>query len=69
MQINIHLTIGRDWLTTGWARDSQTRTRLLDSLICITCSLESDASSVLHYVKNVALHYYGCLYIRLLSKT
>ena len=25
-----------DWLKTGWARDSKTRTRLVDSLICIT---------------------------------
>ena len=45
-----------DWLKTGWARDSQTRTRLVDSLICITCSLENNAFSVLHYVM-VALHY------------
>ena len=39
-----------DWLKTGWARDSQTRTRLVDSLICITCLLENKAFSVLHYV-------------------
>ena len=45
-----------DWLKTGWARDSQTRTRLVDSLICITCSLENNAFSVLHCVM-VALHY------------
>ena len=31
-----------DWLKTGWARDSQTRTRLGDSLICITRSLEDN---------------------------
>ena len=47
-----------DWLKTGWARDSQTRTRLVDSLICITCSLENNELSVLHYVINVALHYW-----------
>ena len=45
-----------DWLKTGWARESQTRTRLVDSLICIRCSLESNAFSVLHYVM-VTLHY------------
>ena len=47
-----------DWLKTGWARDSQTRTRLVDSLICITCSLKNNELSVLHYVINVALHYW-----------
>ena len=47
-----------DCLKTGWARDSQTRTRLVDSLICITCSLENNELSVLHYVINVALHYW-----------
>ena len=41
---------------TGWARDSRTRTLLVDSLICITCSFENNAFSVLHYVM-VALHY------------
>ena len=46
-----------DCLKTGWARDSQTRTRLVDSLICITCSLENNELSVLHYVRNVGLHY------------
>ena len=45
-----------DWLKTGRARDSQTRTRLVDSLICIRCLLENNAFSVLHYVV-VALHY------------
>ena len=40
----------------GLARDSQTRTRLVDSLICTTCSLENNVFSVLHYVM-VALHY------------
>ena len=39
-----------------WVRDSQTHTRLMDSLICITCSLENNAFSVLHYVM-VASHY------------
>ena len=28
------------WLRTGWALDSQTCTWLLDSLLCIMCSLE-----------------------------
>ena len=46
-----------DWLKTGWARNSQTRTRLVDSLICITCSLENNAFSILHYVIKVTLHY------------
>ena len=45
-----------DWLKKGWARDSQTRTRLVDSLICISRSLENNEFSVLHYVM-VALHY------------
>ena len=31
-----------DWLKTRWARDSQTRTRLGNSLICITRSLEDN---------------------------
>ena len=43
-----------DWLKTGWARDSQTRARTVDSRICITCPLENNALSVLHYVINVA---------------
>ena len=34
----------------GMSTDSQTRTRLVDSLFCITCSLEKNAFSVLHYV-------------------
>ena len=41
----------------GWTRDSQARTRLVDSLFFITCSLENNAFSVLHYVISVALHY------------
>ena len=45
-----------DWLKTGWARDSQTRTRLMDSLFCIKCSVENNAVSVLYYVKKVTLH-------------
>ena len=45
-----------DWLKTEWAWDSQTRARLVDSLICITCSFENNAFSVPHYVM-VALHY------------
>ena len=47
-----------DWLKTVSARDSQTRTLLVDSLFCITCSLENNAFSVLHYVLKVTLHYY-----------
>ena len=38
-----------DWLKRGWARDSQTRTRLVGSLFCITCSLENNAFCVLRY--------------------
>ena len=45
------------WLRMGWSRDLQTRTRLVDSLFCITCLLENDAFSVLHYVIKVTLHY------------
>ena len=47
-----------DWLKTGRARDSQTRTRLVDSLFRITCSLENNAFSYLHYVIKVTLHNY-----------
>ena len=36
-----------DWLKTGWTRDSQARTRLVDSLFYITCSLENNAFFVL----------------------
>ena len=43
-----------DWLKTGWARDSQTRPRTVDSRIYITCQLENNALSVLHYLINVA---------------
>ena len=42
-----------DWLKTGWARYSQKRTRLLDSLHCITCSFEDNAFSLLHYLIKV----------------
>ena len=45
-----------DWLKTGLARNSQTNTRLVDSLFCIKCSLENNALSVLHCVM-AALHY------------
>ena len=45
-----------DWLKTGWARDSQTRTRLMDSLFCIKCSVENNAVSVLHYFIKLTLH-------------
>ena len=41
----------------GWTRDSQARTRLVDSLFFITCFLENNAFSVLHYVISVVLHY------------
>ena len=41
----------------GWTRDSQACTRLVDSLFCITCSLENNAFAALHYVISVALHY------------
>ena len=34
----------------GMSKDSQIRTRLVDSLFCITCSLENNAFSVLHCV-------------------
>ena len=40
-----------DGMSTG------SRTRLVDSLICITCSLENNELSVLHYVRNVGLYY------------
>ena len=40
-----------------WTRGSQACTQLVDSLFCITCSLEKNAFSVLHYVIGVALHY------------
>ena len=40
-----------------WARDSQARTRLVDSLFCSTCSLGNNAFSALRYVISVALHY------------
>ena len=46
------------WLKTVWAQDSQTRTWLVDSLFCITCSLKNNAFSVLHYVMKIALNYY-----------
>ena len=39
-----------DWLKTGSTRDSQARTRLVDSLICITCSLENNAFFVLLFL-------------------
>ena len=43
-------------MKTAWAGDSHTRIWLVDSLICITCSLKNNAFSVLHYIM-VALHY------------
>ena len=46
----------RRLVKTEWARDSQIRTRLMHSLICLTCLLENNAFSVLHYVM-VASHY------------
>ena len=64
-----------DRLKTGWAGDSWTRTRLMDSLICITCSLGNNAFSALHYIM-VTLHYsmlprfeiFGCFW-KVLSLT
>ena len=38
-----------DWLKTGWTQDSQVRTRLVDSLFCITCSLENNTFFVLWF--------------------
>ena len=46
-----------DWLKTGWAWDSQTRTWLMISLFCIACLLKNNAFSVLHYIIKVTLHY------------
>ena len=43
-----------DGMSTGLTNKHTAR----GSLICITCSLENNAFSVLHYVLNVALHYY-----------
>ena len=52
--------------TIGWRRDAgrvvsvgltNTRTARGFSVFCITCSLENDEFSVLHYVEKVALHY------------
>ena len=40
----------------GIAWDSQTCTRLVNSPFCITCSLENNALSVVHYVIKVILH-------------
>ena len=47
--------------TIGWRRDEHgahqdAHGSCMDSLICITCSLENNSFSVLHYVM-VALHY------------
>ena len=49
-------------LTIGWRRDERgthKHTRLVDSLICIKCSLQNNAFSVPHYVM-AALHYDLC---------
>ena len=54
-------TLHYTWLNEheGCTQDSQALTRLVDSLFCtITCSLENNAFSVLHYVVNVVVHYY-----------
>ena len=51
-----------DWLKTGWTRDSQARTRLVDSLFCITCSLENIAFFVLMFfflTADPALYFVG----------
>ena len=53
----LHVNPPDDWLKTGWAQDSQTRTQLVDSLFCIMCSLKNNAFSVLHYAIKVTLHY------------
>ena len=48
------------WLKTGWTQDSQVRTRLVDSLFCITCSLENNAFFVLWFF---FLYYLTLLYV------
>ena len=61
MQMNIHPTI-------GWRRDEHgihNRTRLVDSLICITRSIENNAFSVLHDVLNVAFKLGRLVYLSL----
>ena len=51
-------------LKTGWARrDSQTRKRLVTTLSCITCSLENNAFSVLHYLIKVTLRFLTLPYV------
>ena len=50
-----------DWLRTGWALDLQTHAWLLDSLLCITCSLKNSGFSVLHCHKSyLTLTYVTC---------
>ena len=55
----VHVTVeGIAHMISNARRNSQTLIRLVDSLFCITCSLENNAFSVLHYVIKVTLHYY-----------
>ena len=54
MQTKIHPTIG--WRRDEHGTHKHAHGSCMDSLICITCSLENNAFSVLHYVM-VALHY------------
>ena len=55
----VHMTAeGIAHMISTARRNSQTLTRLVDSLFCITCSLENNAFSVLHYVIKVTLRYY-----------
>ena len=56
-----------DWLKTGWAQDSQTCTWLVDSLICITCSLENNGFSVQHCAINIALRNYMLHWFKIFS--
>ena len=56
----VHVTVeGIAHMISNARRNSQTLIRLVDSLFCITCSLENNAFSVLHYVIKVTLHYYN----------
>ena len=57
-QANMTANESMQRLKTGWAWDSQTHTRLVDSLFCITFTLKNNAFSVLHYVINVTLQTY-----------
>ena len=55
----VHMTAeGIAHMISTARRNLQTLTRLVNYLFCITCSLENNAFSVLHYVIKVTLHYY-----------